>query len=115
MQTSEQSYEETNVPHAAWCINCDGPVDIDEHGRCITCCEEGSDCGTDDVVLEPLGPRAIVCPRCDAAVGEVCALDDEGRGWNHAERVEEATDAEPESNVIEVDFERASRRSRGRR
>ena len=68
----------------------------------------------DAIQVKDLGPRAIACPRCDAPIGEPCVLDDNGGSWNHAERVEEAEDAD-EENVVEVDFEGGARRHRGRR
>src|ERR1051326_6146093 len=80
-----------DAPRVAWCTGCDGVVQLDDEGDCIVCRELGNDQDVEHLIAEPLpatSPRTIECPHCGNDPGEYCRVDDNGTGYNHAERVE---------------------------
>lgn len=97
---SDTDINETSTPHIAWCANCAGPTDLDDHGWCISCRDSGEHNAIELVVPEnvpPTSPRSIECSLCGADPGEYCHAGEDGGGYNHAARVE---DHEAEHEVI---------------
>lgn len=91
IEPQETETEET-APRQAWCGSCDGPVDVDDGGGCLSCRENGDHGITELVVIERVAassPRSIECPMCGADPGDFCHPGSDGDGYNHSERVEE--------------------------
>lgn len=81
-----------DAPRVAWCAICDGPADVDEEGRCITCRDNGDAHDVEAVIPEgvpPGSPRSIECSLCGADIGEYCHPGEDGGGYNHSQRVDE--------------------------